>query len=217
MEVENPERSPRFIGPMSYGSAADLLINQGNDLIPFDELIRGLTLFLLRSSGSVSLASNRLEVRRALGDYGLWGYTNVYWQPDSICVQRDTFGLGSKLDRVLEDSMTKRPVMPGKPQRIVRYDQRMFGTFSPKQFLSSPAGEFFEASSKSLSRLAYMNGLGIKVCGCKVKPKELARTVCAIGFKDGKLCLNLAESEDTQHYAIGRKAEGYDKSRFTQP
>lgn len=217
MVVEDHERKPRFIGPMNYLVAADLLINEGNDLLSFEELIRGLTLFLLKKNDSYSLTSSRLEVRRALGDHGLWGYTNVYWQHGSICLHKDTFGLGSKLDRTVADSTTKRPIVPSNPQRTVRHDPKMFGTFSPELFLSSPAGEFFGTSSQPLSKLAYRNGLDIMVRGTRVRPGELARTVCSIRFKDGRVDLNLAEDENSQHYALGRKTESYDRSRFTQP
>lgn len=214
----NYEKPSRFVGPLSYRTAAKALIEQNdNTLLSFEEILEGLTRFLLTSYSNPGLLQAKIETRRALRENGIWGYTNVYWKNDSFFIKNDIFGLGRDLDLSVENSPFKSVVMPSNPQRISRYDPNIFGMFDPKEFDSSPAGMFFGRNSQRLVKLAERNGSKIVVNGKRVKKDELARTVCSISFDKGNLNLNLADDEENLRYAIGRKTKCYDPSRFTQP
>lgn len=211
MQEERPERFTSE--PLRYTIAGKQLVDSGNILISFEEILRGITLFL--SSRKPHFSTARSLVRSAISDYGIWGYTNVYWSGDSFSLKDDLFGLGERLDTFIQGSDVKSPVLPSNPQRVCRFDDKIFGSFNPIKFTESKSGEFFRENSEKLADLAYRNGLNIEVKGLKTTNEKLERTVCSLRFKPGVMVLDLADDENNKRYAIGRKVSHYNPSRFT--
>ncbi len=211
MEEERPQRFTSE--PMSYATAGKQLVDSGNKLVSFEEILRGITLFL--SSRSSRFQAARSLVRSAISDHGIWGYTNVYWTGDSFSLKDDTFGLGQNLDSFIQGSETKSPVLPSNPKGVYRFDNKMFGVFKPSKFVEGRPGEFFRENSKGLSELASRNGLDIEVKGLKIPKGELKRTVCSLRFRQGVMILDLADDETNRRYALGRRGSHYDPSRFS--
>ena len=204
---------PMFIGPHGYLIAADKLIHDGLELFSLSELLPGVTrLFLTDYAANTPMRRAANATRQALSKNGIWAFTNVYWEQGMFHFKKDTFGLGSKLYEKIEERLELKK--PSEPDGTVEIRPRMFGYFSPKDFVNSEATEFIGEVSKELAQLADRNRLGIEISGLKLERGGLVRTVCSIGFTKKSIHIHLADSESSQHCAIGKRPpKGYDPNK----